>query len=336
LTSPHLVFACCDAPSEDKALGSAFTDPRVVADLKQIHAGVAVALSDFGANRARLVHQLNQAGIPVTCWFVLPEQQGYFLNTANASEAEVRFAALKQWTAAQDLRWQGIVLDIEPSLQEFSALKNGGRWGLFANLFRRGLNAQQVTRANQTYAALIAKMQSDGYFVETSQMPFIVAERRAHTTLLERLLGIVNVRGNVEVLMLYTSPVPSIDSAMVWVLGPEAQAIAVGSTIGEGALDWTQFSRDLIVASHFANLVGIYDLEGSVRQGFLPRLKTMDWGQSVTIPAAAVRKAALLHSLAPSVLWTVSRLPYLAAIVLLADVWLIWARTRRRSFERGM
>jgi hypothetical protein len=42
----------------------------------------------------------------------------------------------------------------------------------------------------------------------------------------------VDVRGDREVLMLYTSFNQSLDSALIWVYGPDAQAIAVGSTTG--------------------------------------------------------------------------------------------------------
>jgi hypothetical protein len=332
---PRLVFACCDAPPGRHGLQSVLSNPQVVSDLQQLHAGVAVALSDLGADRADLVHQLNEAGIPVTAWFVLPGRQGYYLNADNAPDAEARFGDFERWTTEHCLRWEAIVLDIEPSIQEFSALQHGGKWGLFLNLVRRCLNSEKVSRARRAYEGLIRNMQARGYVVETSQMPLIVTDRDARSTLLERLLGVVDARGNVEVLMLYTSFSPSIGSAMIWAFGPESQAIAVGVTGGKGGLNWAQFSRDLIVASHFADLFGVYNLEGCVRQGFLSRLKTMDWDQSITIPAARVRKAILLHALLPAVVWTASRLPYLAVIILLGNIWLVWARARKHPSGHG-
>ncbi len=330
---PRLVFACCDALSAKNGFRSALSDPQAVSDLQQLHAGVAVALSDLSADRAELVRRLNEAGIPVTAWFVLAGRQGYYVNAGNATEAQARFGEFEKWTAEYHLRWEAILLDIEPSVQEFSTLKQGGKWGVFLNLARRYLDAAPVSRAERKYAELIRNIQARGYVAETSQLPLIVPERDAHTTLLERLLGVVDVRGNVEVLMLYTSFNPSIGSAMIWAFGPQAQAIAVGVTGGKGGLNWSQFSRDLIVASHFAHLIGVYNLEGCVEQGFLSRLKTMNWNQSITLPAGAVRKGILLHALFPAVLWTASRLPYLAAIILFVDIWFVWARTRKHSPE---
>lgn len=73
--------------------------------------------------------------------------------------------------------------------------------------------------------------------------------------------------------MLYTSFARQIGAGMIWSIGRNARAIPIGSTDGEssagtgaGPLDWDEFTRDLIVASHFSKHIGIYDLEGCVRQ----------------------------------------------------------------------
>ena len=65
----------------------------------------------------------------------------------------------------------------------------------------------------------------------------IVAERRARSTLLEPLLGIVDVRGDVEAVMLYMSFNPLIGPAMIWKRGRESQGITVGATGGKSGLD---------------------------------------------------------------------------------------------------
>ena len=57
-------------------------------------------------------------------------------------------------------------------------------------------------------------------------------------------------------------------------------------------LNWEEFSRDLRVANHFSHTIGVYNLQGCVRQGFLSRLKTVNWNESVTLPAESVRQAA--------------------------------------------
>jgi hypothetical protein len=331
---PRLVFACCETTSEFGDFHSLSANPAMYSDLEQLHAGVAVAITDLSAARAHLVSLLNEAGIPVTAWLLLPATQGYYMNDDNAADTDARFSDFQRWTAEHQLRWEAVGLDIEPDVREFEVLKQENGWRLFWYLVRRYFDGRQVRSARKAYAGLIRNIQSRGYQAQTYQLPFIVAERRARSTLLERLLGIVDVRGNVEVVMLYTSFNPSIGSAMIWKFGPESQAITVGVTGGKHGLDWTQFSRDLIVAGHFTKLVGVFNLEGCMQQGFLRQLMKMNWGQIVVIPSAAARKAILLHALLPATLWTLSRLAYFLVLIILLNVWLAWRRTRKQASGR--
>ena len=144
--------------------------------------------------------------------------------------------------------------------------------------------------------------------------------------------------------MLYTSFNHAVGAEILWQYGPYAQTIAVGSTAtsGDAAMDakfpplnWDEFSRDLIVASHFSQLVGVYSLEGCVRQGFIPRLKTMDWTQPVVIPADAVHKAGGFRKAIFAVLWFGSHLIYFAIALLLAIAWLIRFLVHRRRRKRS-
>jgi hypothetical protein len=330
-TPPQLWFGCGDQGTP--ALEALFANPAVVSAIKDLHASLAVSISDFSSGRAGVVRQLNRAGIPLAAGVGLTEQQGYYLNAGNAPAAVERFEEFEKWTAQYGLDWTSVGLDFEPNYQEFASLK-GHEWHLAAHLLERGLESTQARRARAAYYALIQRIHSAGYSVQTYQMPYIVDERRAGSTLLDRLLGTVDVHGNLDVLMLYTSSFRATDSAIIWKLGPGAQAIAVGSTESPGgdvdALSWEEFSHDLIVASHFTRVVGVYNLEGCVRRGFLPRLQEFNWRQSVTIPAKAARSVALLGTAVETSLWTISHWAYFAAVILLADL-LIVLRPRGRS-----
>ena len=334
----HLGFACELAT---EPLEKLFADPAVVPDLQALHAEVSLALGDLSPGRASVVRRLNEADIPVTAWMALPAAQGYYVNAGNAPQAAARFAELEKWTAENGLRWAAIGLDIEPNIQEFAALRNR-RLRLAATLAERYFEFERIRKARREYAALIRQMQFRGYRVETYQFPFIIDEREARTTLLERLFGLVDVRGDREVLMLYTSFNHAMDSALVWKYGPEAQAIVVGSTKSDPATDarfpplsWDELSRDLRVASHFSHTVGVYSLEGCVHQGFLPRLASMTWNQPVTIPAEAVRKVNLLRARIHTVLWIGSNLPYLVLAVFFAIGWWLGRRRMRRRSAAG-
>ena len=332
------MFACELGTPELQAL---FADPEVINDLRDLHAGVALALGDLSPGRAEVVRRLNQSGVPVTAWMALPMNQGYYLNASNAPQAVTRFVEFQKWTADNHLQWAAIGLDIEPNIQEFAAMRNH-QLRLIATLVARYFETGRVKRARAEYAALIRQMQSQGYTVETYQFPFIADERDAHTTLLERLFGLVDVRGNREVLMLYTSFNHVMDSAVVWKYGPEAQVIAVGSTNSNPEsdaqfppLNWDELSHDLLVASHFSSVVGVYSLEGCVRQGFLPRLKSMNWNQPVTIPAAAVMKVNQLRSRIHAVLWVGTNLPYFVLAIFCLTAWWIWRRRSRKKRTAG-
>lgn len=335
---PTLVFACEGSSADSQQI---FSQRDVISDLKTLHASVALGLPDLTPERARLVSTLNKAGIPVTAGLALPGAQGYYLNAGNAPAAEGRFADFEKWTAANGLRWAGVALDIEPSIQDFDALKQGGKWKIALTLIGRYFQEGRVERARESYAALISKIRARGYPVDTVQFPFIADTRAVHSTVLERLAGIVDVKGDLEVLMLYTSFNPSLDSALIWVYGPDAQGIAVGIVSGSGPgsdpnpnphfapLNWEEFSRDLLVAHHFSQVIAVFNLQGCVRQGFLHRLTAMNWDQAVVIPADSVHKALRLRMRIQRAIWAGSHLQYFGAVILLVLIAIILTLVRR-------
>jgi hypothetical protein len=326
---PLLNFAC---ELDSASLQALFADPTLIPDLQQLHAGVTLALGDFSPERAAIVRRLNEAGIPVTAWLALPMEQGYYLNASNEPQAAQRFAAFQMWTADNMLHWSAIGLDIEPNIQEFAAIKDH-KLRLAGMLLKRYFQFGKVKQARSDYSALIHQMQTAGYSVETYQFPFLADERAAHTTVLERLFGLVDVPANREVFMIYTSFNHSMDSAMIWAYGPEAQVIAVGSTKSDPAsdekfppLNWDEFSRDLLVASHFSQTVGVFSLEGCVRQGFMPRLKSMDWSRPVTIPGEAIHNAQQLRARFHRALWLAANFPWFILAALALIVTWFWRR----------
>ena len=330
---PHLGFACCDHGIEEAH--NLFADPAVISALQNLHAEVTIAILDFSPQRADIVRRLNQQGIPVVAWIMLSKEQGYYLNADDAPEAAARISDFEQWTSAQALHWAAIGLDIEPNFSRLAELRSH-RWRLATTLLGRILDGGRILHAQKAYSALIGQIQSRGYPVQIYEMPYVPAERSVRSSLPDRLLGTLNVHGNEDYLMLYTSYARAIGAGMIWSLGPHAQGIGIGVTDGDatagsgsGPLDWTEFSRDLIVASHFTTRIGVYDLEGCVRQGFLPRLTAMDWSQSVVIPTASIRRAERVGFVVRCVLWLASNSLWLLALGLLLIAWLMWRRRNR-------
>ncbi|HKS83010.1 MAG TPA: hypothetical protein VJR23_16015 [Candidatus Acidoferrales bacterium] len=308
----------------------------MIAQLKTLNAGIAFAVSDFGPEHALAVRRLNEAGIPLVAWIELPADQGVYMNAGNAAQASERFDEFEKWTAQNQLQWAGVGLDIEPNFGSF----RGGKWHILKMLVKGAVNGGRVERARVAYTALIRRIHSRGYSVQTYQLPLIATDRRVHSTMFERTLGVVDVRGDLEALMIYTSLARSSSSAPIWEFGPGAQAIVVGVTLGSGdpaidamapPLDWDQFSSDLIVASHYSQVVGVYDLEGCVKQGFLRLLVNFDWNQKVTIPGAAIRKISLLSFVIRSIIWILSHLIYILLLAIILIAWFFWRRKKRAA-----
>ena len=273
---------------------------------------------------------------------MLPKAQGYYVNVGNAAQTAARLKEFDAWTRENGLRWQAVGLDIEPTLQEFASAADKLR--LMSMVIERAFDVDRIRRARDEYQALVRWMQQRGYRVQTHQLSFIADERRAGSTLLQRIVGIVDVRGDEEVLMLYTSLSEPFGAALIWAYGPDAQIVAVGSTnlSGDAALDakyppltWEKFSRDLRVARHFSSTVGVYSLEGCLRYGFMPNLLAMDWSEPVVIPAAAIKQANGFRMIVRVVLWIGSRMLYFVAgflvgLGLVVRAIIRWWRRRRQ------
>jgi hypothetical protein len=328
---PQLAFACCDQGiASMKAL---FADHDVVDALHDLHAQVVLAIADFSPERAQIVRFLNQQQIPVIAGLTLQTKDGPYFNADDVAEAPAQLAAFERWTNENGLRWDSIGLDLEPNFGELLALRKH-RWRLVTTLLRNSFDGKRIERAQEAYSALVRQAQSQGYRVDTYSLPYAPIERRLHSTVLDRLLGTVDVRGNENDVMIYTSYARPIGSAIILDIGPDAQGIVVGVTdglspagSGSGPLDWDEFSSDLIVASHFTHHIGVYNLEGCVRQGFLRRLESIDWGGSVVIPAASVSRAKRRVMALSIALWIGSNLMVLAAaVLLLALVCIGWWR----------
>ena len=118
--APQLIFACCDGGMSQ--MQSLLTNANVIANLKSLHAGLAVGVLDLTPELAELVRRLNRDGIPVIAGLGMPADQGSYFNAENASEAAARFAAFDAWSREQGLRWNGVGLDIEPNFAELASL----------------------------------------------------------------------------------------------------------------------------------------------------------------------------------------------------------------------
>jgi hypothetical protein len=338
---PHLTFFC---ELEVDDLQALFANPRLIAGLNSLKAGVSLGLLDLSPGRVEVVRQLNRAGIPVTAWLLLRKDQGYWFNQDNAVQAVECYIAFDAWTRQNGLEWAAIGLDIEPDLQLLEQLASQPQ-SVLPRLVRRAVNGGRLARAQAAYAELAKKIRADGYFLESYQLPFIADERKIRSSLLRRLTGLVDLRVDREVWMLYSSFARPLGVGYLWSYAPEAQAIGVGSTgggvgIGIGdprPLTWEEFARDLRLAWFWTDHLYIFSLEGCVRQGFMEQLKEFRWDTPIFFPEDQAEAVARWRGALQGSLW-LSR--YLGTILAGTAVSLWVARLirnwlhRRRGYSR--
>jgi hypothetical protein len=324
LSPPRLSFACeLDAPR----LSELFANRAVIADLQALGAHVALMLSDLTDERAAVVRRLNSEGIPIVGIPLVPLEDGYYFTIDNAERAEASYQEWKAWTAQHGLQWEGVGLDIEPDAHFYLQIMSNP-WGLLPMLLPRLFDARRPRRAKAAYTALVARIHGDGYRVENYQFPLIEDERWARSSLLQRLMGLVDLKTDREVWMLYTSVLPVIGPGLLWTYAAEAEAVGVGSTGGGPdipghprvpTLDWEGFSRDLRLARHHCDNLLIHSLEGCVEQRFLNRLRTFDWELPEAPPKSAAT-AAVLRAVLRGILWA-SAHPWPLLAVTITMMW---------------
>lgn len=313
MTPSRLTFFCELGAEPLQAL---FADPAVLEHLVALRASVSLGILDLSAERAAVARRLHEAGVPVIAWQLLPAEQGYWFNLDNAPQAAARYVAFRQWTAEHQLIWNGVGLDIEPDLHELRRLLARG-WRELPALLRRLRRSERLSQARAAYGALVARIREDGYRVDTYQLPLIVDERQARSTLLQRLLGVVDLPADREVLMLYSSFVRPHGVSLLESYGAQAGSIGVGSTGGgvelPGAgsappLSWDELSRDLRWARLRCADLHVFSLEGCVRQGFLARLRSFDWEPPAQVTQTKTRRMELMRRVGKAVLWAAARL----------------------------
>ena len=326
MVEPHLSFGCELEPQQLEAL---FADPAVINHLVALQATVCLGLLDLSPERAGVVRHLNEAGVPAVAWLLLPKEQGYWFNADNAPQAAAFYAGFQAWTARHGLRWQGVGMDIEPDFHELQQLLSGRGWGLLPRLMRRAFDGERIRRAQAAYRALADHMRADGYQVETYQLPLIADERKAGSEVLQRILGLVDIPADREVLMLYTSFLRSLGPGFLWSYAPDAQSIGIGIT-GSGVepegsaspLTWDELARDLRLARQWTDDLFVYSLEGCVRQAFLGRLTALDWAQPISPPLGTARQMNAFRRALRAVLWLIAH-PRPLVVGLVIVIWLL-------------
>ncbi len=342
-----ITFACELQPG---SLAALFADPLVVDHLLALQATVSLGLVDFSSERATVVRHLNEAGIPLVAWLLLPKDQGYWFHAGNVLQATACFETFVDWSAEYDLEWAGVGFDIEPDYGEMEHLFGPDRWRLLPRILARLFDRGAVRRAEAAYAVLADRARAAGYPVHVYQFPFMDDERRAGSSLLRRALQLVDVPADLEIWMLYTSIMQGIGPGVLWsyaqeIAKPPATAAAPSLKVGLGVgstgggvgipggpppLSWEQFSRDLRLAHRFSDELFVFSLEGCIEHGYLERLREFDWEAPLEAPQAQAARVDAVRQLGRGCLWAGNRPLHIAA----ALGALVWLAARSRKQER--
>ena len=318
---------------KEKPLVELFSDPRVVEQLVALNAHVSMGILDFSPGRARIVRQLNEAGIPLIAWQLLPEEQGYWFSLDSARFASEHFRRFSQWSSQEGLRWDAIGIDIEPHIDEFRELLTYNVRTIFSLFKRLWSRSGLFDESCAIYESLVERMHADGFAVHSYELFFVADERRTGSSLLSRLFGIAPTPADKHIGMLYSSLFRPFGVGLLRVYAPSFDSTAVGITGGgvelEGMQDkpllsWQELSRDLLLARRATRDIHIFSLEGCVRQGYMDRLTTFDWNAPAESTEKWTRAVSVVRFLGTGFLWIVARPVLVVLLIASAGALFYW------------
>lgn len=109
--------------------------------LAQENNSVSIAMSTLDPPTADAIHRLNESGVRVTPWIVLPEGEGYWTNRSNIDATERRTMDTLEWFSDNNLRLARVGFDIEKPLDYLRAASS--------------FNPSGLLRAARSYRALV-------------------------------------------------------------------------------------------------------------------------------------------------------------------------------------
>jgi hypothetical protein len=294
LTAPFLTFFV-ELPGD--ALAALFARPEVLPFLTRGGHAVSLGMLDLTPARAEVVRRLEAAGVPVCAWLLLDPKHGYWLTADNAPEAVARYREVHAFAAEHGLKFARIGLDIEaPRAHLDQVLRDPMNAMLDRLRLRRSRDA--IATAEARYRELVAEIHGHGRLVESYQFPLVLDERAAHSSLMRRVVGLVEVECDAEVLMVYRS---YFGQALVHSYCADADRIALGVTGGgvhadepeiEPRISFAELESDLLAAARHSRELYVFSLEGCVQNGMLDAIAAIDWSEEPRGPSAfALRRA---------------------------------------------
>lgn len=271
-----------------------FKDSSIIVHLKKMNAEIRMGILDLTTDRAKVIKNLNAAGVPVVAWLLLPEEKGYWFNSSNGKEAIARYQEIKKWADSNQVVFSGIGLDLELDYNDAKLIQTHP-WKLISKIPARLYDKTELEKGRKEYAELIQLIKADHYKVESYYASFIKDEVDLQQTAIQQATKFLDIKTDKEIPMLYSSFMGNPDGLIkIYGIDLKLEAVAIGSTGGGvdttlPTLTYEQLVHDLNVAAKQSKEIHIFSLEGCVRKGYLAKLVDYKYDSSVVLDAKQIQ-----------------------------------------------
>ncbi len=259
----------CDMPAAELA---DFFDDKLIAHLGMHNVRICLAIRDLSSLRVALVQRFNSARIAVVAWIVRDEQQllrEYRMH--DAALVSTRYGEFLQWSNLHGLGWDAVGIDIEPDIRE--AVRGGNQPSVDINtLVQRIADRWHIDEATAAYSHLVAQMRSDGFAVESYEIPFVRDDRVSGSTIARRLLGLPDFAADRTVIRLSSSNLRPYGPGLIATYAPESSSVLIGSIASDEnnrPLSQYELLRDLghvsacgVTQIYIADIQAVYAVPG--------------------------------------------------------------------------
>jgi hypothetical protein len=158
---------------------------------------IFLAINETQIYNNSLVHNLtiwfNAANVSVYAWLLLDQAKGYWAADANVLEIDALVTNFTVWAKSNNLEYDGIMIDSEPTFQRMQALQEQlssfNIFGALADL-RRTAKSQDHDLAAAEYEEIVTTIQQSGYEAMVVGFPLPVDDLADTDDTLQRLMGV--------------------------------------------------------------------------------------------------------------------------------------------------
>jgi hypothetical protein len=155
---------------------------RALPLLREFGAGVAVAMYPVSLTRENAValRELKGAGVEVTLWPLMEQDQGYFPGEGNVEEYSAMVRNLIDWARRNEVLPGLLAVDLEPPIEQLNEVfaATGGLAKLRGafNAARRNLDRERYYKAKAVLDGLNGWVQAQGVRTLAAVMPWVALE----------------------------------------------------------------------------------------------------------------------------------------------------------------